>query len=391
MPGSSATEALRTVQEFMASESANTQEKVDRLVSFLADDLSPPVVMLSNEKASDIVADALANEQAQQEALLKHLGGMSAALAADTEDQDGALRIVLAKEPAKDLVADALARKNEEEEELLKKLTGDAMMATGDQDELVEQIIDSPVSTNEALQGDALLGIETSVQANGGLNSEENPDLVGQVIDALASTNDGIEVDTLLTSEFNGETSEEVKLEARDSTADMVDQITQYLTNAAESNVDEAMLAKRHSDDLQGQLLATDIATADEKMDQVVAFLASASEREYPDSQAKYTPTLPTKTPTNAPKFQHGKHEFNSNGAPAALALEATTASAVGQLRSPEALTMSLEQDHLPHMMFGGAFLLVAAVLLTVMTKRSRGPRLSVPANDEAYAYFLHE
>lgn len=395
MPGAtrtSATETLRDVQAFMASESASTQEKVDRLVSFLADDLSGDessrVVMLSDD---DIVADALANEQAQQEALLKQLGGTSAALAADTEDQGESSRVVLANDPPKDLVADALAHKNAEEEALLKKLTGGGLMAADDEDELVEQIIESLASTSEAPQGDALLDTETSSIVDGQLASEGDPALVDQVIDTLANTNDGTAEGALLTSEFNGETSGELKLKARDSTADMVDQVTEYLAGASEPNSNEAFLGAQHIDDLDGlsQLLAKDTASADEKVDQVVAFLASAAEKEYPDSRAKYTPTIPTKTPTDAPEFQHGKPELNPNRA---LAFEATTTAAAGQLRAPEVLSASsMEQDHLPHMMFGGAFLLVAAVLLTVMTKRSRESRPSTSSSDEAYAYFLHK
>ncbi|GAB9476258.1 hypothetical protein Gpo141_00013326 [Globisporangium polare] len=370
MPGAatakSAAEKLRDVQDFMASESASTQEKVDRMVSFLADGLaggdeSPRVAMMSD---GDIVADTLANEQARQEALLKELGGTSAAvLAADTEDRGESSRVVLANDPPKDLVADALAHKNAEEEALLKKLTSGGLMANDDEDELVEQIIDSLASTNEGPQGDALLDAEASTTVDGQPLSKGDPELVDQVIDALANTNDGAEEGALLTSEFNGETSGDVKLEGRESAADMVGQVTQHLADASEPNSNEALLATRHSGDLDGlsQLLAKDTATADEKVDQVVAFLASATEREL------------------------------STGAPAALALEATTATSISQLRAPATLAVSMEQDHLPHMMFGGAFLLVAAVLLTVMTKRSRGTRPGASAHDEAYAYFLHE
>ncbi|KAF1315964.1 hypothetical protein FI667_g15748, partial [Globisporangium splendens] len=125
-------------------------------------------------------------------------------------------------------------------------------------------------------------------------------------------------------------------------------------------------------------LLEEDAAAMEED---VAAFLADTEQRHKDDKEHKKDDKVASELGRNS-----GAHVDH---APKALALEATTET---QQQLPSAITLSSQQEStVPHMIFGGAFLLVAAVLLTAMTKRARAPAKPHASKDDAYAYYLHQ
>jgi hypothetical protein len=331
--------ALQSVKAFLASDHAATQEKVDRLVSFLADDLDDldnvgsQQILLSQEHMTDPVAQELQDTKDQQEALLKRLGGDSQLLA---QEQRGA-----------SVGASVLDDEQRQQQEKVDQLVG-ALAGTSD--------------AASAVSDESLLAVERRMRA------DENPDdeVVDQIIGALSNADDTTAEGALLTSEFSGEVGGGVdQLLATDSAPETIDQIIDTLASTYDGTDEGALLTSEFNGEVGGDadqlLLAMDTASAGEKVAQLVAFLAD--------------------------KHHHPKNKKDGSGfgqprdatVPKALAFEAVSS-----------VSSSQQQETLPHMMFGGAFLLVAAVLLTVMTKRTRASKPHTNKED-AYAYYLHE